>query len=46
MDECRDNLGGAYVLSTLDANCGYSQIPIDVRHDHNTFFRTHMGLFQ
>ena len=29
MDDCIDSLGDAKIFTTLDANCGYSQLNVD-----------------
>jgi len=46
MDECIDSLGDARVLSTLDCNAGYWQIPVAEEDTHLTAFTCHSGAWQ
>ena len=41
-----DSLGEARIFTTLDANCGYWQIPVHEDDQHKTAFVTHVGLFE
>lgn len=46
MDECINNLGGATVFSTLDANSGYCQINIDKHDRDKTVFTSNLGQYR
>jgi len=46
MDECIESLGDARVLSTLDCNAGYRQIPVAEEDKHLTAFKCHSGAWQ
>lgn len=46
IDDWIDILGDSSVFSTLDANCGYCQIPIAPEYRHKTCFTTHMGTYK
>ena len=46
MDECIDSLGEAKVLTTLDCNSGFWQIPIRESDRDKTSFVCHHGSFQ
>jgi Reverse transcriptase (RNA-dependent DNA polymerase) len=45
MDECIDSLRDARILSTLDCNSGYCQIPVDPADRAKTTFTSHEGLY-
>jgi len=46
MNECIESLGDARVLSTLDCNAGYRQIPVAEEDKHLTAFKCHSGAWQ
>jgi Reverse transcriptase (RNA-dependent DNA polymerase) len=46
VDDCLDSLGGARLFTTLDANCGYWQIPVAPEDQEKTTFTSHRGLFR
>jgi Reverse transcriptase (RNA-dependent DNA polymerase) len=46
MDECIESLGDARLLSTLDCNSGYWQIPVSPQDKEKTTLTSHEGLFQ
>jgi len=46
MDECIESLGDARVLSTLDCNARYRQIPVAEEDKHRTAFKCHSGAWQ
>jgi len=46
MDDCIDSLGSAVVFTTLDANCGYWQLPIREKDQELTTFVCHKGTFK
>ena len=46
MDDCIDSLGDATVFSTLDANCGYWQLPMAEEDQDKTTFVSHRGAFR
>lgn len=46
MDECIDSLGNATVFTTLDANWGYWQIPVQQEDRDKTAFVCHSGLYR
>ena len=46
MDDCIDSLGEAVVFTTLDANCGYWQLPIREADQELTTFTCHRGTFK
>ena len=46
MDDCLDSLGDAAVLTTLECNSGYWQIPVAPEDRDKTTFTTHMGTFR
>jgi len=46
MHECIDSPGDAWVLSTLDCNIGYWQIPVSEKDKHLTAFTCHSGAWQ
>ena len=45
MDDCIDSLGHARVFTTLDAMCGYWQLPIRPGDMEKTSFTCHQGTF-
>jgi len=46
MEDCLDSLSAATVVSTLDCNAGYWNIPVAVEHRDKTTFTSHSGLFK
>lgn len=46
LDEQIDSLGHAKYFSTLDANCGYWQIPLSEQDIEKTAFVSHAGFFE
>lgn len=46
MDEFIDPLGDATIFSTLDANCGCSQVEINQRDSEQTTLTSHHGLYR
>ena len=46
MDGCLDSFGEAVIFTTLDANCGFWQIPVRAQDIPKTAFITHGGLFE
>ena len=46
MDDCIDSLGNAVVFTTLDANCGYWQLPIREEDQELTTFVCHKGTYK
>ena len=46
MDDCIDSLGNAVVFTTLDANCGYWQLPIRKEDQELTTFVCHKGTYK
>lgn len=46
MDECIDSFGDANIFTTLDANCGFWQVPVAKEDIPKTAFVTHNGLFE
>jgi hypothetical protein len=45
MDECIESLGDAKILTTLDCNSGYWQIPVRPEDREKTTFTSHEGLY-
>ena len=46
MDDCLDSLGEANIFSTLDANCGYWQLPMRESDIPITAFTSYEGLYE
>jgi hypothetical protein len=46
LDECVDSLGAAQYFTTLDANSGYWQIPLDEASRDKTSFTCHAGFYR
>ncbi|CAN8075928.1 unnamed protein product [Agarophyton chilense] len=44
-NECIDSLEDAQIFTTLDANCGYWQVPVGEEYRDKTTFTCHFGLF-
>ena len=46
MDDCIDSLGDATIFTTLDANSGYWQLPLDPDDRDKSTFTTFLGTFR